>query len=772
MALVTSIFALGISIATPSEETTRELACTGDNAPASSSIEESFEDMLPGSSFETGRQNWTAPYPSAGSATAVAAGSSIMGRVEATSTSDYKMIYGFACATSYAPGVKIEFDMSTGETNKLRSAYILTSTTAGGYDPPSDYWFISFNYDGYIIAQNGDLADVRLQTYVANVIYHITIEFIGNMYTLDVSINGTKYTNGGAHFNTRFSRAPYIGAFQAHCRNSGAGWIAIDNLDASWINPVPAGPAYAEDFQSYANTSDLVGQGSWEADGANFPPSSVFKHPTCFDRGNGAKWGRWNSDGVYGAYWRLPSTVPSTGWFCLEFSSETSSTTGRVNQWLYDATKVKAIAISFREMGTFEVFDGSTNWNLFSYQANVVYKFKWFVSTGTNQQYFAASTDGGVTWITYDKNHPTTGHAGLIHDGAGLTTWLAGSFTPYYARFTTGSFAYGCYTNYYLDNISLAVVSGPNSPSITKPADLSYTAGQSGNTITWIITSASVGTRTHVISCNGTEFSNGTWIPSVPITCNVDGLAMGTYNYTIIALDGLGGIAQDSVIVQVRMNTSPRIASTVDVGNKRVAWVISDADTDITTYTVFRNGTAIKSGSWASSIPVIVDLSGLATGLYNFTIHVSDGLGGQNASMAMVMVVAIPPGNGNTPHDNTPGFTIIIVIIFTATAGMTLASAVAVAGYRKRVKGTSTRPPRPSRSIPTRYAPGTPSKTDHSLDLRGRGALPMIQASQAAVPLKHVLCPRCGNVSPAISLSDACCCFCGEKLDWKVMHEK
>ena len=35
------------------------------------------------------------------------------------------------------------------------------------------------------------------------------------------------------------------------------------------------------------------------------------------------------------------------------------------------------------------------------------------------------------------------------------------------------------------------------------------------------------------------------------MTISVDGLAVGTYNYTIVATDGLGGSVQDTVIVSV-----------------------------------------------------------------------------------------------------------------------------------------------------------------------------------------------------------------------------
>jgi hypothetical protein len=43
----------------------------------------------------------------------------------------------------------------------------------------------------------------------------------------------------------------------------------------------------------------------------------------------------------------------------------------------------------------------------------------------------------------------------------------------------------------------------------------------------------------------------------MPVTINVDGLAEGTYNYTIIVSDGLGGLVQDTIMVHVKADVIP-----------------------------------------------------------------------------------------------------------------------------------------------------------------------------------------------------------------------
>ncbi|MBN2151379.1 MAG: hypothetical protein JW839_08040, partial [Candidatus Lokiarchaeota archaeon] len=193
-------------------------------------IEENFENMTAGASFETGRPRWAAYGSSYGTATAQAIAGSLMGRVYLSSSSyTYYMTYTMPTAGTYTPGVKVEFDMATGATNALRTVYLLT-------DSGADYWFISFSSTGYIIAQHGSSTDVNLQTYAADTRYHVMVEFVDNMHTLDVTINGTKYDNGGVHFSSRYGTASNVQLFRAHTRASGVGWIAVDNIDGSWCN--------------------------------------------------------------------------------------------------------------------------------------------------------------------------------------------------------------------------------------------------------------------------------------------------------------------------------------------------------------------------------------------------------------------------------------------------------------------------------------------------------------------------------------------------------
>ncbi|MHA1370167.1 MAG: hypothetical protein ACTSRA_10685, partial [Promethearchaeota archaeon] len=101
---------------------------------------------------------------------------------------------------------------------------------------------------------------------------------------------------------------------------------------------------------------------------------------------------------------------------------------------------------------------------------------------------------------------------------------------------------------------------------------------------------------------------------------SVDGLAVGVYNYTIHVDDGLGGTADDTVMVSVT-NVGPSLSHPSDVvyshgstGNE-ISWVATDGSTGATSFTIYRNSTTVSSGSWSSGVPIVTSVDGLAVGV-------------------------------------------------------------------------------------------------------------------------------------------------------------
>jgi len=88
-------------------------------------------------------------------------------------------------------------------------------------------------------------------------------------------------------------------------------------------------------------------------------------------------------------------------------------------------------------------------------------------------------------------------------------------------------------------------------PTIDHPADIEYIVGNTGNSITW--TPDVLFPHTYQIFRNDTEVDTGSWDGS-PITVSVDGLEIGTYNYTLSVSNEAGNQVTDTVFVYVRLH--------------------------------------------------------------------------------------------------------------------------------------------------------------------------------------------------------------------------
>ena len=109
-------------------------------------------------------------------------------------------------------------------------------------------------------------------------------------------------------------------------------------------------------------------------------------------------------------------------------------------------------------------------------------------------------------------------------------------------------------------------------PVISSPLDKNIEYASTGNEITWNITSYNMdASAACTIYLNGTPvtgFNGISWISGIPVSVNVDDLAPGFYNYTIVAADGLGNSARDTVIVTVNAGTG------AVPGPSWISWVI------------------------------------------------------------------------------------------------------------------------------------------------------------------------------------------------------
>jgi hypothetical protein len=179
-------------------------------------------------------------------------------------------------------------------------------------------------------------------------------------------------------------------------------------------------------------------------------------------------------------------------------------------------------------------------------------------------------------------------------------------------------------------------VTDTTAPTVTSPAPVPYEAGTTGHNLTWV--PSDIHTGTYEIYRNGAQVANGTWIPGSPIVVDIDNLAVGIYNYTIVITDAFGHAIADTVLVTVADTTAPVLTGPADItyGEEPtdpvllLSWAATDLYPD--TYAIFQNGTQIASGAWT-----------LTAGVYNFTIVITDASGNAVSDTVIITITEEKP---------------------------------------------------------------------------------------------------------------------------------
>lgn len=95
-------------------------------------------------------------------------------------------------------------------------------------------------------------------------------------------------------------------------------------------------------------------------------------------------------------------------------------------------------------------------------------------------------------------------------------------------------------------------------PVISEPPDLSYMFDSLGNEIAWIIVdNTSISVPEFDLLIDNEIVDHSSWKSGIPVERNLDGLAVGSHNITIIASDGYTGVSQDEVNVTVSALDNP-----------------------------------------------------------------------------------------------------------------------------------------------------------------------------------------------------------------------
>jgi hypothetical protein len=201
---------------------------------------------------------------------------------------------------------------------------------------------------------------------------------------------------------------------------------------------------------------------------------------------------------------------------------------------------------------------GVTEWYLKGGHINVTGSDAKVLATASETAYFQLD-EAGTTWVNGTDINVMALYENANGNGGSVI------FTYAYILRQDYTLSHGQENNYdgmKLINNIVTWVTDPSAPlfeygvipdDIHPPADITYEVGALGNIITW--QPFDDNPATYAVYKDGVSVESGAW-DGKGIAIEVDGLAIGTYNYTCVVVDVNDRMATDTVIVTVTEKTT------------------------------------------------------------------------------------------------------------------------------------------------------------------------------------------------------------------------
>ncbi|MHA2253343.1 MAG: right-handed parallel beta-helix repeat-containing protein, partial [Candidatus Kariarchaeaceae archaeon] len=178
--------------------------------------------------------------------------------------------------------------------------------------------------------------------------------------------------------------------------------------------------------------------------------------------------------------------------------------------------------------------------------------------------------------------------------------------------------------------------------NFTRPIDQNIEESSSNKFITWKAFDSEAATYT--IYRDGSLLSEGIWIDGSAIDHPInESLLIGPHIFQIILTETDGQNISDEVTINIVEMDEPILIESPDdlrylvgASNQFLSWNISDNYPF--KYTIYRNGTEIAFDSWSSYELIYISVSGLALGVYNYTL-VADDVSGNIVNHSVLVYV-------------------------------------------------------------------------------------------------------------------------------------
>ena len=183
---------------------------------------------------------------------------------------------------------------------------------------------------------------------------------------------------------------------------------------------------------------------------------------------------------------------------------------------------------------------------------------------------------------------------------------------------------YNAYGYKRTDNVTITVTD-TTSPTLTTPQNQAYSFGNSV-LLEWV--ASDLNPNSYLLYQNGSEIQSGNWQSNEIISYSFATLEPAKYNFTTKFTDRYNNSVIKTTSITIYDTVAPQISSPLDKiiefgeSTASLTWQLQDDSSY--QFTVFRNGTIIKTGNQSSLSSVNVLLNDLSVAIYNYTIQVVD----------------------------------------------------------------------------------------------------------------------------------------------------
>ncbi|MHA2503844.1 MAG: hypothetical protein ACXAE3_13370, partial [Candidatus Kariarchaeaceae archaeon] len=155
-----------------------------------------------------------------------------------------------------------------------------------------------------------------------------------------------------------------------------------------------------------------------------------------------------------------------------------------------------------------------------------------------------------------------------------------------------------------------------------------YYEGRTGYLLNWSV--FDIHGFNYTVDVNGEVYATGSWNESQFIVIDIDGLAYGTYNFTITIMDESLNSATEWVEIDVLDDTFPdmtlsqeAVTFILDTTGNTISWTATDLNPG--SFVVYLEGNIVYlTNTWVSNEPIVISVDGFNAGYYNFSIVIAD----------------------------------------------------------------------------------------------------------------------------------------------------